>query len=61
MKAAMGNIFRGEKMKEMKFRFADENDTKTILEFIKDPAAYENRLDEASLAPSRWTGGHPIG
>lgn len=49
MKAAMGNIFRGEKMKEMKFRFADENDTKTILEFIKDHAAYVNGLDEVSL------------
>ncbi len=58
MKAAMGNIFRGEKMKEMKFRFADENDTKTILEFIKDPAAYVNGLDEVSPGPKRWTGGH---
>ncbi|WP_407377273.1 GNAT family N-acetyltransferase [Methanobrevibacter sp.] len=33
-------------MTEITFRFANENDTKLILEFIKDLAEYENMLDD---------------
>lgn len=33
-------------MSQVSFRFATENDTKTILRFIKDLAAYENMSDE---------------
>lgn len=33
-------------MSNLSFRFADENDCKLILEFIRDLAEYENMLDE---------------
>ena len=33
-------------MSQVSFRFATENDTKTILQFIKDLAEYENMSDE---------------
>lgn len=33
-------------MSQVSFRFATENDTKTILQFIRDLAAYENMSDE---------------